>query len=241
MRRPALAVLALLAVTLGLLTACSNEPVVDEAATLAEPAQISTPTSAPPSPATPGEKFVADVLDYPGLSTDMDDVTLIGLGQGACDVMAYQEYTRDQLVAELGVSRLGPEVMGVIVDAAQRNICPQYSFPSATAAAVVPPAPVEPQMTVSQENALSKAESYLDFTAFSRTGLIKQLEFDQFSTDDATFAVDTVTVDWMVQAEKKAQSYLDFTSFSRSGLVDQLEFDGFTSEQAEHGANSVGL
>ncbi|MBW0119566.1 Ltp family lipoprotein, partial [Pseudonocardia abyssalis] len=80
-----------------------------------------------------------------------------------------------------------------------------------------------------------------DFMAFSRSGLIKQLEFEGFSTADATFAVDTVDVDWMVQAEKSAQSYLDFTSFSRSGLIDQLEFEGFTSEQARHGADSVGL
>lgn len=105
----------------------------------------------------------------------------------------------------------------------------------------VPPAPVEPEMSVSQENALDKAENYLDYTAFSRSGLIEQLEFEGFSTADATFAVDTVTVDWMVQAEKKAQSYLDYSSFSRSGLIDQLEFEGFTPDEAEHGANSVGL
>lgn len=108
-------------------------------------------------------------------------------------------------------------------------------------AAVVAPAPVEPETTVSQENALEKAESYLDFAAFSRSGLIKQLEFEEFSTADATFAVDTVTVDWMVQAGKKAESYLEFSSFSRSGLIDQLEFEGFTPDEAEHGANSVGL
>jgi hypothetical protein len=96
-------------------------------------------------------------------------------------------------------------------------------------------------MSVSQQNAVGSAESYLDFMAFSRSGLIKQLEFEGFSTADATFAVDTVDVDWMVQAEKSAQSYLDFTSFSRSGLIDQLEFEGFTSEQARHGADSVGL
>lgn len=235
MRRSALAVLALTAVTLGVLTACSNEPAVEEVAAAAPPPVTTTAPAA-----TPEERFVADVLDYPGLSTDMNDATLAGIGQGACDVMAYQEYTRTQLVAELGTSRLGPEVMGVIVDAAQRNICPQYSFP-ASAAAMVPAAPVVPAGTVSQQNALSKAGDYLSYTAFSRTGLIKQLEYEGFSTGDATFAVDTVTVDWMVQAQKKAQDYLDYMSFSRSGLIDQLEYDGFTSAQAEHGADSAGL
>jgi hypothetical protein len=96
-------------------------------------------------------------------------------------------------------------------------------------------------MTVSQENALDQADNYLSFSAFSRTGLIDQLEYEGYSTADSTFAVDNVTVDWMVQAEKKAQSYLDFTSFSRSGLIDQLEYEGFTADQAEHGADSVGL
>jgi len=95
--------------------------------------------------------------------------------------------------------------------------------------------------TVSQRNALRKAESYLDFSAFSRTGLIGQLEFEKYSTEDSTWAADRVTVDWNEQAAKKAKSYLEFSSFSRSGLVDQLLFEGFTPEQAEYGASTTGL
>jgi colicin import membrane protein len=95
--------------------------------------------------------------------------------------------------------------------------------------------------TVSQENAVAKAESYLEFTAFSKKGLIEQLEFEGFSNADAAFAVDNISVDWNEQAVKKAKSYLDFSSFSRQGLIDQLEFEGFTTEQATHGANQVGL
>ncbi len=95
--------------------------------------------------------------------------------------------------------------------------------------------------TVSQRNALRKAESYLSYTAFSRTGLIGQLEFEKYSTEDSTWAVDRVTVDWNVQAAKKAKSYLEYTAFSRSGLVDQLLFEGFTPEQAEYGASTTGL
>jgi hypothetical protein len=95
--------------------------------------------------------------------------------------------------------------------------------------------------TVSQRNALRKADSYLDYTAFSRPGLIHQLEFEKYSTEDATWAVDRVTVDWNEQAAKKAKSYLEYTSFSRSGLVDQLLFEGFTPEQAEYGASTTGL
>lgn len=95
--------------------------------------------------------------------------------------------------------------------------------------------------TVSQQNALRKAAQYIDYSAFSRTGLIGQLEYEQYSTEDATWAVDRVRVDWNVQAAKKAKDYLKYTSFSRSGLVDQLLYEGFTPEQAEYGVSQTGL
>lgn len=95
--------------------------------------------------------------------------------------------------------------------------------------------------TVSQQNALRKAESYLNFSAFSRTELIGQLEYNKFSTGDATWAVDRVNANWNDQAAKKAASYLKFTSFSRGDLVDQLIYNGFTPEQAEYGVSTTGL
>ena len=96
------------------------------------------------------------------------------------------------------------------------------------------------QYTMGQNNATRQAKDYLNFTAFSRQGLIEQLEFEGYSTEDATFAVDHIEVDWMEQAAKAAQNYLDFSSFSKQGLIDQLEFEGFTSEQAAYGASAVG-
>ncbi|WP_329604319.1 Ltp family lipoprotein [Mycolicibacterium fortuitum] len=57
--------------------------------------------------------------------------------------------------------------------------------------------PLEPvSTTVSQRNAVRTAKSYLSYTAFSRKGLIQQLEYEGFSTVDATFAVDSIAVDW---------------------------------------------
>ncbi|WP_286154542.1 Ltp family lipoprotein [Mycobacterium sp. D16R24] len=106
-----------------------------------------------------------------------------------------------------------------------------------------PPPPAKPRFTPAQDNAIAKAESYLGYTAFSKQGLIKQLEFDDFSTADGTFAVEHIEanggVDWNEQAVKKAKSYLDYTSFSLSALVNQLEFDGFTPDQAQYGANTA--
>jgi len=95
--------------------------------------------------------------------------------------------------------------------------------------------------SVAQQNALRSAEGYLDYTAFSHSSLVDQLEFEGYSTGDATWAVDRVSVDWNEQAAKSAKNYLSFTSFSRSGLVDQLEFEGFTPEQAEYGVSQTGL
>ena len=89
------------------------------------------------------------------------------------------------------------------------------------------------------ENAIGAAGSYLEYTAFSRSGLIDQLEFEGYETEDATFAVDYLKVDWNKQAVKSAQSYLDYTSFSREGLIGQLQFEGFTYEQAVYGTNKT--
>ncbi|WP_051314923.1 Ltp family lipoprotein [Alteribacter aurantiacus] len=99
----------------------------------------------------------------------------------------------------------------------------------------------EEELTLSQVNAIGSAESYLDFSAFSKEGLIDQLEFEGFSNEDATFAVEYIDVDWYEQAVKSGEAYLDYSNFSRSGLIDQLEFEGFTNSQATHAVDEIGL
>lgn len=99
----------------------------------------------------------------------------------------------------------------------------------------------KPQFSVSQMNAKRSAKSYLAMTPFSRTGLIKQLEFEGYSNEDASFAADAVGADWNEQAARAAKGYLDMTAFSRSGLISQLQFEGYTPEQASSGADAVGL
>ena len=95
--------------------------------------------------------------------------------------------------------------------------------------------------TVGEKNALRKAHDYLNYTAFSYTGLIGQLEYEGFTTEQATHAADNCGADWNEQAAKKAKEYLDYSSFSRSGLIDQLKYEGFTAEQAEYGVTQNGL
>ena len=95
--------------------------------------------------------------------------------------------------------------------------------------------------TASQQNAQRAAESYLDYTAFSKPGLIEQLVFEKYLKADATWAVDRLTVDWNQQAAKAAENYLDYTAFSRSGLIEQLVFEGYTPAQAKYGVSKTGL
>lgn len=91
-----------------------------------------------------------------------------------------------------------------------------------------------------EQNALKKAHQYLEYNAFSYTGLIDQLEFEGFSTNEATYAADACGVDWNEQAALKAQQYLKYSAFSRSELIDQLEFEGFTHSQAVYGVEQNG-
>lgn len=98
-----------------------------------------------------------------------------------------------------------------------------------------------PKENVNQSNARRKAASYLSYSAFSRSGLIEQLEFEGFSNSDAIYGTDAQNTDWNKQAAKKAASYLSYSAFSLSGLIEQLEYEGFTPEQATFGANSTGL
>lgn len=95
-------------------------------------------------------------------------------------------------------------------------------------------------ITTGQKNALNSARSYLEFSAFSYEGLIKQLEFENYSHEDAVFAVDNCGADWNEQAVKSAKSYLDTSSFSKDSLIEQLEYEGFTHEQAVYGAEQNG-
>ena len=95
-------------------------------------------------------------------------------------------------------------------------------------------------VTLGMSNALDQALSYLNYSAFSYTGLIDQLEYEGYSTDEATYAVDNCGADWNEQALLKAQSYLEYSAFSESGLEEQLEYEGFTTDEATYAVENCG-
>lgn len=133
---------------------------------------------------------------------------------------------------------------GVISNTGLPNYCADHGGVAPTAAATTkaaPTTPAAPKLTLSQQQALVMAREYLATQAFSRTGLIKQLQYEGFSVADATYGVDAVGADWTAQADKMAKEYLSTQAFSHSGLVKQLEYEGFTAAQAEHGVAAAGL
>ena len=69
---------------------------------------------------------------------------------------------------------------------------------------------------------------------------MSQLEYEQYTHEEAVYAVDNCGADWNEQAARSAKEYLDIMSFSREGLIEQLEFDGFTNEQAVYGVEQNG-
>ena len=115
------------------------------------------------------------------------------------------------------------------------------STPAPTKTVSTPAPTVKPDSaTLGERNAEAKAKQYLRLMAFSREGLIDQLEYEGFSHQEAVYGVDRSDADWNEQAAAKAKQYLRLMAFSRDGLKDQLEFDGFTPQQAEYGVQAVG-
>lgn len=94
--------------------------------------------------------------------------------------------------------------------------------------------------TLGEKNALRSAKSYLSFSAFSYTGLIRQLEYEGYTTEEATYAVNNCGADWDEQALKTAKSYLSHSAFSYTGLISQLEFEGFSTTEATYAVNNCG-
>jgi|AntRauTorckE6833_2_1112554.scaffolds.fasta_scaffold01778_11 hypothetical protein len=126
------------------------------------------------------------------------------------------------------------------IEEEQATVAPEPEAKSTPEPEAEPQPAPEPEATLGEKNALSKAFEYLNYGAFSRSGLVEQLEFEGFTREEATYGADNSGADWNEQASLKAQEYMDYSSFSRDGLIEQLEFEGFTRQQAEYGAKAVG-
>jgi Host cell surface-exposed lipoprotein len=120
----------------------------------------------------------------------------------------------------------------VLTALAAAGVLAALLFGSVTAAQATP---------ISRANAVRAAKNYLRVSAFSFKGLVKQLKYEGYSTNDARYGASHAGANWMKQAVRAARQYLKVSAFSRSGMIGQLEYDGFTHAQAVHGALAVGL
>ena len=94
--------------------------------------------------------------------------------------------------------------------AAPATAAPTTAAPT-TAPPVTAPPVTTPALTNQQKNAVAAAKQYLQTQAFSQQGLIDQLDSsagDGYSVNDATVAVDSLTVNWNTEAVEAAKTYL---------------------------------
>lgn len=87
--------------------------------------------------------------------------------------------------------------------------------------------------------ALALAFQYLESSPFSKDMLVKQLEYEGFSTKDAAWAVDLCGADWDAEAARAAELYLSVRQIPRDELVTYLESDLFTHDQAVYGVEQA--
>jgi hypothetical protein len=124
---------------------------------------------------------------------------------------------------------------------ASRPVKTPATAPPATAPPVTTPA-----LTQQQKSAVAEAKQYLSTSAFSQQGLIDQLDSSAgsgYSVNDATAAVDSLTVDWNAEAVQAAKDYLKTSPFSCNDLIQQLDSsagDQYTVAQATYGATQAG-
>ena len=84
---------------------------------------------------------------------------------------------------------------------------PPTPQPTRQPTAVPTPVPTPTRViSVAAQNAARMASDYLDYTAFSRQGLIDQLVFEGFAADVAAAAVDSLSVDWFEQAANRPRA-----------------------------------
>ncbi|MCR2809261.1 MULTISPECIES: Ltp family lipoprotein [unclassified Microbacterium] len=130
--------------------------------------------------------------------------------------------------------KAGDTVVVTVVKTAELNKAAEPAKPAE------PVAPAAPKYTLAQQNAIKEAQSYLAYSGFSRSGLIGQLEYEGYTTDEATFGADNAGADWNAEAAESATSYMEYSSFSRDGLYEQLAYEGFSDAEILFGLAAVG-
>lgn len=135
----------------------------------------------------------------------------------------------DEMLSVLDSITIGDGGQAVDAEEGETQAAPSATAPNAGA------------MTQSQEDALKEAGEFLDYNYYSYEGLIKILEYQGISHEDAVFAADNCGADWMEQAVLKARSYFESLGHLYPfELISMLENRGFTHEEAVFGFEHCG-
>ena len=105
-------------------------------------------------------------------------------------------------------------------------------------AALLVPACAALAETEGEKKALECALQYLDALYFSRSELYDQLLYEQYSPEEAAWAIGQLDyIDWFDQAAGFAEGQMKYSpEYSQLGLADLLLSCGFTAEEAKYGA-----
>ena len=96
-----------------------------------------------------------------------------------------------------------------------------------------------------QTAALNSAKNYADGMHMSKQGIYEQLTSsagDQFSEEDAQYAVDHLKADYKKNALESAKSYQEDMNMSKDAIYDQLisnSGDKFTEEEAQYALDNL--
>lgn len=99
--------------------------------------------------------------------------------------------------------------------------------------------------TKSQKAALNSAKNYSDIMHMSKQGIYEQLtakEGDDFSEDDAQYAVDHLKANYKENALESAKSYQEDQNMSKNKIKEQLTSsygDQFTEDEAQYAVDNL--
>ncbi|HHX8977473.1 TPA: Ltp family lipoprotein [Streptococcus pyogenes] len=98
--------------------------------------------------------------------------------------------------------------------------------------------------TTTQKTALRKAKSYYKNMHMSKQGIFDQLtsDYDQYSEEDAQYAVDHLKANYRKAALKQAKSYQKNMAMSPDAIYDQLISENgekFTEQEAQYAIDNL--
>ena len=155
---------------------------------------------------------------------------LLSAGSNSEDAAPAQTATEP----EAAPSEDAPADESAVDEAAVEEEAPAEEAPAEDA-----PAP-KADVPADHASALTSAETYSDMMHMSKQGIFDQLTSesgDQFTADEAQYAIDNIDADWNKNALESAKLYQDEMAMSPDAIHDQLTSDygdQFTLEQADY-------